>query len=240
MKLLSIAILIPLALVLSAAFRSLPTPAERKQLGRASQHVRAHGVEETGAANLVAAVLFDYRGFDSLGEVTVIFSAVASVGLLFSATKLPATSEGLSTIAKRSVGALVPFIFVVGFYMVMHGHLSPGGGFQGGVVWGSLLILLGIVYGSRYAEGVVSQESRTVTECLGALAFLGLGCLGLFTGSRFLTNLAAGYPRGTPGTIVSAGAIPFLSMMVGIKIGAGLAAIFYAMVNEGVESEHDA
>lgn len=240
MKPLSILILIPLAVVLARALPALPTPAERKGLGTASQHIRAHGVEETGAMNLVAAVLFDYRGFDTLGEVTVIFSAVASVGLLFAAGRLPKTSEGLSTIAKRSIGALVPFIFLVGFYIVMHGHLSPGGGFQGGVVWGSLLILLGVVYGSRYAETVVAQESRTVMECLGAVGFLGLGCLGLYTGSRFLANLAAGYPRGTPGAFVSAGVIPLLSMMVGIKIGAGLAAIFYSMVNEDTGAGDDA
>jgi len=239
-KPLSIVILVPLAAVLWFALNALPTPAERKELGIASKHIRAHGVNDTGAMNLVAAVLFDYRGFDTLGEVTVIFSAVAGVGLLFSVRRLPNTSEGLSTIAKRSVGALIPFIFLVGFYIVMHGHLSPGGGFQGGVVWGSLLILLGIVYGSRYAEGVVAKESRTVMESLGALAFLGLGCVGLFAGGGFLANLAGGYPRGTPGAIASAGVIPLLSLMVGIKIGAGLAAIFYAMVNEGTEVNNDA
>ncbi len=238
MKPLTILILVPLAGALFYALGELPTPEARKQLGAASKHIRARAVDDTGAANLVAAVLFDYRGFDTLGEITVVFSAVASVGLLFGKGKLPEQSEGLSPIAQRSVAALVPFIFLVGFYIVVHGHVSPGGGFQGGVVWGSLLILLGIVYGTLRAEWVIPSDSRTVMESLGALAFLGLACLGLFAGASFFTNLAAGYPRGTPGTIVSAGAIPLLSMAVGVKIGAGLAAIFYSMVNEDPENDH--
>lgn len=237
MRLLSLLILAPLAAALFWAFAALPPPAERKELGVASKHIRAHAVDDTGAMNLVAAVLFDYRGFDTLGEVSVVFSAVASVGLLFAGGKLPLTSEGLSAIAKRSVAGLAPFIFLVGFYIVMHGHLSPGGGFQGGVVWGSLLILLGIVYGSLFAEQVVDATSRVVAECLGALAFLGLACLGLFTGEWFFSNLEAGYPRGTPGALASGGVIPLLSMAVGVKIGAGLAAIFYSMAKEDMEVE---
>ncbi|MDZ7620236.1 MAG: hydrogen gas-evolving membrane-bound hydrogenase subunit E [Patescibacteria group bacterium] len=239
MKLLSILVIAPLAAALFLAFAALPTPAERKLFGDASSHIRAHAVHDTGAMNLVAAVLFDYRGFDTLGEITVVFSAVASVGLLFAGGKLPLASEGLSPIAKRSVASIVPFLFLVGFYIVVHGHLSPGGGFQGGVVWGSLLILLAIVYGSVFAERVVSARSRAVAESLGALAFLGLACLGLFTGDWFFTNLKAGYPRGVPGAIVSAGAIPFLSAAVGIKIGAGLAAIFYAMAKETAVPRQD-
>ncbi len=238
MKLLTLVVLVPFAVGLFHALSALPTPAARKTLGTAAGHVRERAVADTGAVNLVSAVLFDYRGFDTLGEVTVIFSAVTSVALLFWHGALPKTSEGLSTLAKRSVAALVPFIFLVGFYIVVHGHISPGGGFQGGVVWGSLLILLGIVYGARHAEGVVSDQFRKVAECLGAVAFLAVACLGLFVGAWFFTNLEAGYPQGTPGRIVSAGAIPLLSMAVGIKIGAGLAAIFYAMVREDPEDEH--
>lgn len=240
MKLLSIVIVGPLAAVLLFAFAALPAPAERKVFGVASQHIRARAVEETGAINLVTAVLFDYRGFDTLGEVTVVFSAVVSVALLFATAKRPKTAEGLSAITKRSVGALSPFIFLVGFYIILHGHLSPGGGFQGGVVWGSLLILLGIVYGAMYAEGVFPPLCTRLTECLGALSFVALACLGLFTGSWFFTNLQAGYPGGTPGMIASGGMIPFLSVAVGVKIGAGLAAIFYCMVsNENEEAEDD-
>jgi len=234
-KLLCILILIALAGVLFHAVDTLPSAAERKEFGVASKHIRSHAIRDSGAINLVAAVLFDYRGFDTLGEVTVIFSAVAGVGLLFPGKAATKKAEGLSPIAKGSVATLVPFIFLVGFYIVLHGHLSPGGGFQGGVVWGSLLILLGIVYGTSYAEGVVTQNAKTITECLGALAFIGLGCLGLFTGGWFLANLEAGYPHGIPGALVSAGVIPLLSFVVGIKIGAGLSAIFYSMVNDGAE-----
>jgi multicomponent Na+:H+ antiporter subunit B len=234
-KPLSILVLIPLAVVLFFAFAALPSPAERKEFGVASKHIRTHAVQETGAVNMVAAVLFDYRGFDTLGEITVIFSAVASIALLFSGGKLPERSEGLSPIAKRSVAALSPFIFLVGFYIVLYGHISPGGGFQGGVVWGALLILLGIVYGSFYAQEVVVPAARIVMESLAALSFLGLACLGLLTGNWFFTNLDAGYPRGAQGEIVSAGMIPLLSLAVGVKIGAGLAAMFYYMVADDGE-----
>ncbi len=237
MKVLSILMLVGLAVVLSRTFAALPTPEERKEFGVASRHIRAHAVEETGAVNLVAAVLFDYRGFDTLGEVTVIFAAVATMAMLFSSAKLPDTSVGLSPIAKRSVAALSPFIFLVGYSIVLHGHLSPGGGFQAGVVWGSLLILLGIVYGALHAEKVVTPDARRLIECLGVLGFLALACLGMFTGAWFFSNLGAGYPRGTPGTIFSGGIIPLLSLAVGAKIGAGLAAIFYYMVLSAGEGE---
>ena len=235
-KVCSLLILAMLGWILFRAFIALPSPSERKAFGVASRHIRRHAVEDTGAVNLVAAVLFDYRALDTLGEVTVIFSAAASVALLFSSQrKPPAISEGLSPIVKRSIAALTPFMFLVGFYIVLHGHISPGGGFQGGVVWGSLLILLGIAYGSLPAEKVVTRTAKTAMECLGALGFVGLACLGLFTGEWLFSNVAAGYPRGTPGTIVSAGAIPLLSIAVGVKIGAGLSAIFYCMVNEEEE-----
>ncbi len=238
MKLLSILILVPLAAALFHALAALPTPAARKELGTAAKHIRSRAVEDTGATNLVAAVLFDYRGFDTLGEITVIFSAVTSVALLFCNGKLPRRSEGLSPVAKRSVAALVPFIFLVGFYIVVHGHISPGGGFQGGVVWGALLILVGIVFGALHTEGIVTSAARTVLECLGGLAFLGLASVGLMVGASYFTNLGAGYFRGNPGALVSAGVIPLLSTAVGIKIGAGLAAIFYFMVNDDAENSH--
>ena len=237
-KLLSFLVLIPLAVLLFCTFSALPDVAERKEMGLASQHIRAHAVEETGAINLVAAVLFDYRGFDTLGEITVVFSAVTSIALLFAGGKPSKSAEGLSPLAKRSVAALVPFIFLVGFYVILHGHISPGGGFQGGVVWGSLLILLGIVYGAAYAEEVITHHAKKVAESLAALSFLGLACVGLFAGGWFFSNLGIGYPRGQPGTILSAGMIPLLSLAVGVKIGAGLAAIFYFMVSVDGKDEH--
>ncbi|MFW6238504.1 MAG: hydrogen gas-evolving membrane-bound hydrogenase subunit E, partial [Halanaerobiales bacterium] len=95
-----------------------------------SDHYIEAGVEETGSYNLVTAILYDYRGFDSLGESTVIFAAVSGIVLILSRKTLPVSSHGLTFIVKRTFGILTPFVFLFSMYIITHAHLSPGGGFQ--------------------------------------------------------------------------------------------------------------
>jgi multicomponent Na+:H+ antiporter subunit B len=197
--------------------------------GPAARYI--HGTaRDTGAANVVAAILFDYRGFDTLGEASVIYTTVCGVALLFAKRRYRRSSHGLSFIVKRGMALLVPFILLYASSIIVMGHLSPGGGFQGGAVMATVTVLFCVIYGSSFEAARVSPKVKETIESSGALLFIVVGLVGLVTGGAFLTNAAAGFPRGTMGHLLSGGSIPLLNIAVGMKVGAGLSTLFYSMV----------
>lgn len=198
-----------------------------------SNHIINSGLKETGSLNLITAVLYDYRAFDSLGESTVIFGAVSGIVLILSRKMLSVSSKGLSFIVKRTLGIITPFIALFGIYVITHGHLSPGGGFQGGVILAAISIIFNIVYGSAFDYRTYSPQTKTVFETAGALFFLAVGFAGVILEGSFLSNL--GFLSSESGTLVSAGSIFYLNLGVGLKIGAGLAVIFYSMIQKNLE-----
>jgi multicomponent Na+:H+ antiporter subunit B len=210
-------------------WRGLLVPSE-PELGNTAGHYVAHTASETGASNVVAAILFDYRAFDTLGEVTVIYTTVCGVALLFAGRRYKASRQGLSFIVKRGMGLMVPFILLYASSIVLMGHLTPGGGFQGGVIFATVTVLFCIVYGSRFEAAQIDPHKKEIIESCGGLIFVGLGLLGILAGAGFLANLRAGFPEGTPGSLYSAGTIPFLNMAVGMKVGASLSTLFYSMI----------
>ena len=224
------AILVVLSLLLATTLAELPSPDERTSTAHLSRHIISDGAKETGALNLVSAVLFDYRAFDTLGEATVIFAAVAGVVMLFYRAPLHPSSIGLSMLAKRSLDSIGPFVFVAGMYVVLYGHISPGGGFQGGVILATLTILLSIVYGLETERRLLDPIFKTILESTAALGFMVIAFAGIVAGEYFLSNLAAGFPGGIPGDLVSAGSLPALNLAIGLKVGAGLALVFYSMI----------
>lgn len=196
---------------------------------RVSERYLDLGLQETGAVNIVAAVLLDYRGFDTLGETVVILAAALAVGALLGQGRMPPAGRGLSVLVRRSIAFLAPLFWLMPAYIVVNGHLSPGGGFQGGVGWATLLILLAVVYGSGAPRRLWPQNTLHKIEYAAALCFLGLGLYGLIRVGAFLSNRAAGFPMGMPGALPSAGVIPWLNLVIGVKVMAGLAAIFFYM-----------
>ncbi len=210
-------------------WRGLLIPSEPK-LGSTGEHYVTHTASETGASNVVAAILFDYRAFDTLGEVTVIYTTVCGVALLFAGRRYRASRQGLSFVVKRGMGLMVPFIVLYASSIVLMGHLTPGGGFQGGVIFATVTVLFCIVYGSRFEAAQIDPHKKEILESAGGLVFVGLGLLGLLGGAGFLANLGAGFPGGTPGSLYSGGTIPFLNVAVGIKVGASLSTLFYSMI----------
>ena len=200
-----------------------------------SNYIINSGLQDTGSLNLITAVLYDYRAFDSLGESTVIFGAVSGIVLILSRKMLPVSSKGLSFIVKRSLGIMTPFIALFGFYVITHGHLTPGGGFQGGVILAAISIIFSIVYGSAFDYRRYSPQTKTALETGGALTFLGLGLAGIFMEGAFLHNL--GFLTAETGTLISAGSIPYVNIGVGFKVGAGLAIIFYSMIQKTFEED---
>jgi multicomponent Na+:H+ antiporter subunit B len=175
--------------------------------------------KDIGAANIVTAIIVTYRGLDTLGEVTVLFLTAAIVGLVLErgrrhasegARELPPTGELLHT----GTRLLVPLILLLGVYIFVNGHLTPGGGFQGGAVLASAILLLLLTEPlARFSHRLISAVESTA-----GLVFVGFGVLGIVLAGGFLDNRIL--PIGTLGEMFSAGAIPVIYSFVGLKVGA--------------------
>ncbi len=192
-------------------------------------------VPASGAVNVVATILLDFRAFDTLGEASVIFASVAAVGAVFAGSTLRRSNAGLSLLVRRAVAYLAALFLMFPIYIIFHGHLSPGGGFQGGVSLAVLLILLAVVFGTLRASHAVGLERLHDTESLSAAAFLLVGLIGVVRGLPYLANAAAGFSRGEPGSLLSGGVIPLLNIIIGLKVAAGLGSIIFDLLSTGGE-----
>ena len=134
---------------------------------------------------------------------------------------------GSSKIIRTIAQKLFPFIMLFGFYLISHGHLSPGGGFQGGVVLGTAIILLALSHSIEQTEKKFKSRWLNMLEKLGILTLIFLGFLGIFFGYSFLGNFL---PLGKPGQIASGGLMLPFNIAIGIKVAAGVSAIFYALI----------
>ena len=130
---------------------------------------------------------------------------------------------GMTVIVKTVTRFTVWLILLYGFYLVIHGHLTPGGGFAGGLVFALSLIHLTLAYGGEFTRRRWNADLLHGLEAAGALAFLLLGALGLFLTGAFFLNILA---KGRLFSLFSAGTIPLLNIIIGIKVGAGLYLVF--------------
>ena len=179
------------------------------------------GPEELGGANIVTSVIVTYRGLDTLGEVAVLFIAAAGVGFFLRKEGKSSESKkrGSSQILQSGTTFLFPLILAFGVYIFLHGHLTPGGGFQGGVVIASGIVLL-------LLSRVTTKINNTVlhlVESLSGVAYIVLGILGLVLAAGFLDNRFL--DLGEFGRLLSAGAIPLIYSFIGLKVGAELVGI---------------
>jgi len=213
------------AFYLFTMFFSLPfseskDPAELTSVGK---DILSTSPDRSGAANTVTAVVVQYRGFDTLGEVTVLFVSALGVALLAAGIKDGMLKELFSddggfVLQKGSI-ALLPFIVLVGLYIVFHGHLSPGGGFPGGVIIATSVFIV-IMTTNKFT---VSGALFSVLETLAGLTFITLGIAGLLgPDASFLANYL---PKGSFGALFSAGLIPLLYAVVAIKVASELISI---------------
>jgi multicomponent Na+:H+ antiporter subunit B len=134
--------------------------------------------------------------------------------------------KGMSLIVKTITRITVGLILLYGIYIVIHGHLSPGGGFAGGVIIALSFIHLILAYGKEDAFKKLSRTAAKILESLGALMFLGIALLG-FTGGYFFLNFLH---KGQPFKLFSAGIIPLCNIAICFKVGAGIFAIFVALI----------
>ena len=166
------------------------------------QHVAPWYLQETpelvGIPNVVTAVLGSYRGYDTLGEVFVVFTAGIGVLFLLAGRRRPAggpvdgparaPSTGLrSHVIPRVVGRLLtPFILLFALYVQFHGEYGPGGGFQAGALIAAAFILYALVEGEQRALEVLPQSALTALMACGALLYGGVGVMGILLGGDFL------------------------------------------------------
>jgi len=134
---------------------------------------------------------------------------------------------GMTLIVKTITRLTVGLILLYGIYIVLHGHISPGGGFAGGVIIALSLVHLMLAFGKDFALKKISEATASILESLGALMFLLIALLGFFGGYFFL-NFFLG--KGEPFKLFSAGIIPLCNIAICLKVGAGLFAIFTILV----------
>lgn len=203
----------------------------------------ASGVEETGAINYVAGMILDYRAFDTFGESSVLFLAITSVMILLmrdknntdrdedlrTARELIVENKHEDVILQRVASLVIPCILLYGIYVILNGHLSPGGGFSGGAIAGAGLILYASSFGMIRVHRFFNQKTFTAitTSCL--LVYACSKGYSFFTGAN---HLPTGIPLGTPGAILSSGLILPLDICVGLIVTCTMYG-FYAMFTKG-------
>ena len=192
-------------------------------LNQTANYYAANTAKDIGSANIVTAIVVTYRGLDTLGEVTVLFLASTIVGLVLALGKkqaqLPRVLVPVGELLTTGTRFLAPLITLLGVYVFVNGHLTPGGGFQGGAIIasGALLLLLADPL-KHFSHGLIAT-----LESLAGVAYVGIGILGLVLAGGFLDNRFL--PIGTLGALFSAGAIPLIYSLIGLKVGAELSSM---------------
>ena len=133
-----------------------------------------------------------------------------------------------NTVIKCGADMVLPISLVFGLYVILFGTVSPGGGFQGGVMVASACILIYLGYGYKTATKAINREILEVNEALGAIIYVLLGACGLFLGARFCQNVF--YDIGQVGDLISAGTITFMSFAVGYKVLTGVGFLLLLML----------
>ncbi len=186
-----------------------------------------HAAAEHQTPNVVAAVNFDQRGFDTLGEESIFFASVIGAAALLRPSKEEREERQESGGGLRDVMAstrfagyvLLPLTLLVGLDVVAHGHITPGGGFQGGVVLATGFHVLYVAGRYETLEKVRPVALFENGEVLGALGFAGLGFAGIAISGSFLSNMI---PVGGWGSFLSAGTVEVLNFAVGIEVACGV------------------
>lgn len=135
--------------------------------------------------------------------------------------------QGMTDIVKTIAKFVVPPVTLFGIYLVLHGHLTPGGGFPGGVIVASAFILLVLGFGKQVAFQKLKSSTASLLESVGALIFLTVAILGMVVGGWFFVNFL---PKGHPLKIISAGAIPLSNIGIGVKVSGGVFAVFLILI----------
>ncbi len=232
------------AVYISAA-RNLPPWGEYR--GPLGDVISGLAVYERHATDVVNAIDYDYRGFDTLGEEFILFSAVVGVMMLLRPEKKKAEEENpgkkqhgelptsfkdratMSETVRIFSNLTAGFTVLFGIYIASHGQLTPGGGFQGGVVIAAAPMLIYIAQNTDVFQQITSHPLLEIFEALGAAGYGIIGLIPLVLGVPLLTNV---YPLGVTGNVFSSGSIALISNCVGIEVAAAFMLVSYEYLRE--------
>ncbi|MGY6026737.1 MnhB domain-containing protein [Streptomyces spinosirectus] len=226
-----------LAAVLVAACLKLPSfGGDRHPYG--DRAVRASLARRT--ANTISSVNFDQRAFDTLGEMTILFGAVLGCVVLLRQTRDEHRAEPepaqVARPVRRYALLVLPVALVTGIYVVAHGQLSPGGGFQGGVVAATALHLLYLGTDYTALERIRPVGAYEVGDALAASAYIVTGLAALIGSGAFLANTL---PYGTFNTLSSGGTVPLLNAAIGMEVASAVVVLLARFLDQAVEIEKE-
>lgn len=225
--------------------------------GGISSIIVKNTLEKTRAINAVTAIVFDFRGYDTLGESFVLFTAVSGSAAILRSYKKNSTKSKDKNLKKdekfksnfevmkeidnktkvgierdsiivSTANIVLPISLTLGVYVILHGHLSPGGGFQGGVLIASAVTIIYLAYGIGKVAKVFNIEKIKFYENIGALSLLLLATLGVVYGYNFFKNVI--YNQGEAGMLYSSGTIFWMNFAVGYKVLAGIGLLLINML----------
>lgn len=175
---------------------------------------------ESGPSNLVTSIVADYRSFDTLGEITVLFVSSLGVALLLGTSKQKRLELDFHPNFMLRVGskALFGIILMTGIYVTIHGHLTPGGGFPGGAMIASSILLLYLADDSFRTK----VQGFKILESIAGSLYVLIGLVGLVFFDSFLINFL---DTGIVGDLFSSGIIPIIYVLIGLKVGSEISGI---------------
>jgi multicomponent Na+:H+ antiporter subunit B len=192
--------------------------------------LNAVAVNERHTTNVVGVTVFDYRGFDTLGEEFILFTAVVGVSLLLRKDRedrIPrdaVRSDGVRLLGMFTVAA----VLVLGLWVVAFGYVTPGGGFQGGVVLAGSFLLIYLAGNFRDYHALTPHLAVENAEALGAGAFTVLGFVGLAYEGAYLRNFLG---MGDTGTLYAGGSVALLNWATAIGVTAAMVVLFSEFLN---------
>ena len=161
--------------------------------GRLSQYYITESYKDTHVPNLVTSLLADYRSYDTLFETAVVFTAliaILAIVRIHPKEDLDRQEDlkvmGSNLIIRNTTRMLLPVIQLFALYVIAHGHISPGGGFQGGVIFGASMILLAVAFDLKTAMKRLSERRAMIVSNLGVLIYSGIGLICMICGAQFL------------------------------------------------------
>ncbi len=228
-----------LALYCYAALNLPPWGAYRGPYG---DMIARLAVYERHTTDTVNAVNYDYRGFDTLGEENILFAAVLGVMMLLHRepgvkTRTVGTVEDRPHMSETVRAVSGPAIFVTlifGFYIGLHGQLTPGGGFQAGVILAAVPLLVYICENTESFRRITSHSAVEVVDAVGAGSYALIGLSPMLFGLPLLTNFL---PLGETGDVFSSGTIAVISACVGVEVTAAFLLVAYSYLEEIVTGE---
>ena len=223
-------------------YSSLNLPAWGQYRGPYGDYISHLVVYERHATDAVNAINYDYRGFDTLGEENILFAAVLGVTMLLrrdpsTKTRSLGKVEDQPRMSVTVRAVALPAILlttIFGFYIGLHGQLTPGGGFQAGVILATVPLLIYIAENTKAFRRITSHAVVELFDALGAVSYALIGLSPLLFGLPLLTNLL---PLGTTGDVFSAGTIALISACVGVEVTAAFLLVAYTYLEEIITGE---